>query len=336
MTTHLSSVTRIAHLPEDLPTRVIPSELWRSGDYVLVAAVGHYVPNRRVELSNGRLCEIDHGDRMVGALGVRAATTEHNGSYQAVGADNELHLLTPAGLLGALTSTSPFIGGPQRTQNLGHVLRDGEPIRMVEEVVTPPDPGTPTPVILVVGSAMSSGKTATARVIIRRLDRLGFRVGAAKLCGAARYRDALSFKDAGAKVFYDFVDAGLPSTICEPEFFEQQISGTLARLDAYGLDVLVVEAGASPLEPYNGDTVVRMLRDRVVATILCATDPYSVVGVLSVLSLEPDLISGLATNTEAARSLVERLSGIRARRLVHSDDSGELDAFLTERLTARE
>lgn len=331
MTTHVASLARIAALPSGYPTRTLPIELWQRGDYVLVEAISHHVPNRTVELENGRLCEVDRGDRIVGALGVRAATHEHSGSYQAVGTNCDLHLLTPAGLLGTLTSTSPFVGAPLRTHYLGHLLRDGEPIRMENEVVPPPPPAAPTPVILVVGSSMSAGKTATARVIIRRLVHLGFHVGAAKLTGAGRYRDALSFGDAGAKVFYDFVDAGLPSTICEPAVFERQIAGTLARLDAQGLDVLVIEAGASPLEPYNGDTVVGMLQPRVVGTILCATDPYAVVGVRSILPIEPDLISGLATNTKASRALVERLSGIRARRLVHLEDAAELDAFLIER-----
>ena len=42
---------------------------------------------------------------------------------------------------------------------------------------------------------------------------------------------------------------------------------------------MVVEAGASPLEPYNGSVVVDYLKDQTCFTVLCASDPYAALGV---------------------------------------------------------
>ncbi len=63
---------------------------------------------------------------------------------------------------------------------------------------------------------MSAGKTTTGRLIVHELHDMGHKVIGAKLTGAGRYRDVLSFRDAGAAAVFDFVDAGLPSTV-EPE-----------------------------------------------------------------------------------------------------------------------
>ena len=53
------------------------------------------------------------------------------------------------------------------------------------------------PVVLMVGSSMSSGKTTTACAIIHELRRRGKKVLAAKLCGAGYYRDSLAMADSG-------------------------------------------------------------------------------------------------------------------------------------------
>ena len=66
----------------------------------------------------------------------------------------------------------------------------------------------------------------------------------------------------------------------------------------------VIEAGASPLEPYNGDTVVSEIGDAVAFTVLCASDPYAVVGILNAWERRVDLVTGPASNTLAGVALV--------------------------------
>ena len=90
---------------------------------------------------------------------------------------------------------------------------------------------------------------------------MGLDVIAAKLTGAARYRDILQFRDAGARCVIDFVDAGLPSTVCSETRYAEALDLMLSRLAACNAQVLVAESGASPLEPYNGAAVVERLSE---------------------------------------------------------------------------
>ena len=66
------------------------------------------------------------------------------------------------------------------------------------------------PVVLLIGTSMSAGKTTTGRIIVHELKRAGLRVAGAKFTGAGRYRDVLAFGDAGADTIIDFVDAACP------------------------------------------------------------------------------------------------------------------------------
>jgi hypothetical protein len=198
--------------------------------------------------------------------------------------------------------------------------------------VPAPAPGPAVPIVLVIGTSMSSGKTSSARVLIRELHGLGLRVAAGKVTGAARYRDILSFRDAGASAVFDFVDEGLPSTICSPEVFAPALDRMLCRITACQPDVAVVEAGASPLEPYNGTVAVARIFPETRMTLLCASDPYAVVGVQSAFDLSPDLVSGPAANTTAGVALVRRLTGLPALNLVDGDSRATLREVLIARL----
>jgi len=84
-------------------------------------------------------------------------------------------------------------------------------------------------------------------------------------------------------------------------------------------DVLVAEAGASPLEPYNGDIAIDALQKHVRLVGLSASDPYAVVGVQTAFGLTPNLITGPATNTSAGIALAEKLTGIPALNLLDPD-----------------
>ena len=159
---------------------------------------------------------------------------------------------------------------------------------------------------------MSAGKTMSARLIIHELKHFGLKVAGAKFTGAGRYHDVLSFADAGADHILDFVDAGMPSTVVPENEFRGAMTYMLSRIAALDADILVAEAGAPPLEPYNGATADKMLRKHVRFTVLCASDPYAVVGVMKAFGLKPDLVAGPAAATESAVGLVEALTGLPA------------------------
>jgi uncharacterized NAD-dependent epimerase/dehydratase family protein len=211
-------------------------------------------------------------------------------------------------------------------------VRNGQKLNMRDFVEQLPPAEPQAPVILLVGTSMSAGKTTTARVVVRMLAERGLRVLACKITGAARYRDILSCLDVGAEHVMDFVDAGLPSTVCPEAVYVPALEHMLARMAALAPDVIVSEAGASPLEPYNGAEAYRRLAPLVRLSILCASDPYAVLGVMDAFGIQPDLVAGPAANTTAAVELVHKLTGVRALNLLERGGAEELRMLLDDRI----
>ena len=328
-----ASLTRISNLP-DIPWSVerLPKDQWATGDYVVGGVNAHHHGLSSIELGNGRMIEVTDGDQIVGAFGQRCATLEAVGDWQAIKDDWQMEALTSAGLFGKLTSKSAFLPALLSLTYRGHVLINGKKTAMRDFVPHLPEQPFTLPVILIVGTSMSAGKTSSARIIVRLLKEAGLKVIGAKLTGAGRYRDVLSVRDAGADWIFDFVDVGLPSTVCPAEEYRHSLHQLLTRMMATAADVVVAEAGASPLEPYNGATAIDEIKRNVKCTVLCASDPYGVVGVTTAFEQQPDLVAGAAANTEAGIQLVEKLSGLKALDLLDKQSLPQLREILTATL----
>ena len=329
-----SSMTRITDLSTH-PFRIntLPSSEWDTGDYV-VGIVTDTSGHRTIELTSGREMEIAEGDPVVGAFGTRQATLEMTGSWQSIGEDGLMYALTRAGLFGSVESRSTLVQPPLELRYHGHVHRADEKVTMKGSVSPVEETAFTTPTVLFVGTSMSAGKTSAARIVTRRLKRMGLTVLGAKVSGAGRYRDVLSIEDAGADWGLDFMDVGLPSTVVPQEEYRTAISQLLSRMATYPADVAVVEIGASPLEPYNGDIAVKELQDAIEMTVLCASDPYAVIGVENAFDmLSTDMITGIATNTAAGVSLLRQLTDRPAFNIRDKDTHDRLDALLRDRLS---
>ncbi|MDH3762208.1 MAG: hypothetical protein OEU50_14595 [Gammaproteobacteria bacterium] len=329
----LASVTRITDLtPDDLTTCPLPREQWFRGDYVAARVLDTRGHLTAIELASGRMIDVMEGDLVVGAFGTRVATLEAVGDWQSIDDSGHLNALTSAGLFGKTTSLSPFLSSPMCLQYHGHVMRDGDKLTMRGSLpkidIIPFD----IPVILIVGTSMSAGKTMSGRVIVHLLSQMGLNVVGAKLTGAARYRDMLSFGDAGASAVYDFVDAGLPSSAVDEASFREALPYLLSRIAQNRPDVVVAEAGASPMEPYNGAIAKEMIRDNVRFKLLCAQDPYAVVGVQQAFQRAPDLVAGGAANTDAGIALVKELTGLTALNLMDPGNHDQLSGMLRKAL----
>jgi hypothetical protein len=329
----MTSVTRISDLSaRGFETRSLPREHWDTGDYVVARVSNNHGRLSTLELPDGRMTEVMEDDLLVGAFGTRVATLEAVGDWRAIDASGELNALTAAGLLGRVTSLSPFLSSPMRLQYQGHAMRNGDKLTMRGSLASIEMIDFDIPVILIVGTSMSAGKTTSGRVIVHLLSKMGLKVVGAKLTGAARYRDMLSFKDAGASTVYDFVDAGLPSSAVDAELYREALPYLLSLIARHQPDVLVAEAGASPLEPYNGEIAKEMIRDHVRFKLLCAQDPYAVVGVQQAFQRAPDLIAGGAANTDAGIALVHKLTGLNALNLMNPASHAQLEALLRKAL----
>jgi hypothetical protein len=338
------SLTRISNL-ETRPFSVQPLEKndWETGDYV----VGKFIPSNNpiheeVETTTGRLLRLLPGDMLVGALGVRKATKENVGDWHLIGKDGKMQDICGSGMFGAETDFSKTWGPSANFVYQGHVLRGGTKVCMKDFV---PNTTKPTeyssPTILIIGTSMSCGKTTAARVIIHQLKSIGIRkVVGTKLTGAGFLHDNLSMKDAGADVVYDFVDAGLPSTILPEHQYQQCLQKLLSFISLERPDVVVAEAGASPCEAYNGDVVLKskLLKEgkatRPNLTILCASDPYAAVGAIKLLEqnagIHPDLVTGLVTSTSAGLELVRGMCDVPALSFTSEEGINTLTRLLAE------
>ena len=327
------SLARIADFRNsNFDVRKLPRSEWATGDYVEGVVIGSPTTLYRMEDRAGHMLKVEPGDWVVGALGDRAATLEGVGSWRDIGDDGEMHALTSAGLMGLYTSFSRLLVDPLRLKYRGHVCRGDDKVCMRDFALPSCGSTFCVPTVLLVGTSMSAGKTTTGRRVCKELDRAGLFVVGAKLTGAGRYRDILSFLKTGAAKIFDFVDAGLPSTVVPEDEYRAAIRPLLTRISSLHPDYLVVEAGASPLEPYNGAALVDELGDNVVCTILCASDPYAVVGVQKAFGLRPDLVTGPATQTSAAVELVQKLSGLDGINIIDPAEKEHFQEFLYRKL----
>lgn len=328
-----TSLTRIADLADSpMEFQQLDRSEWREADYVLCKVINPGNGQLKIELPSGRMAPIMADDHLIGALGTRYATLEATGGWRDVGEDLQMHLLTGAGLLGKLTSASIFIPPLIQIQYLGHVYSHGKRKNMADYLPNPPSAVFNIPVVMLVGTSMSSGKTTSARVATHILKEGGLKVVSAKLTGAGRYRDILAVSDAGADEIYDFVDVGLPSTVVAPALYKERLEILLHLIQGSGADVAVIEIGASPLEPYNGDVAFRRIGDQIKCTILCASDPYAVLGVMQSFGITPDIVSGPATNTLGGIDLIKNLCQVKALNLIDPSTKAKVRQVLIEKL----
>jgi hypothetical protein len=326
------SVARITDFDANPPGfEPLSREHWATGDYVVGEVLETGELPCRVETKTGRIARIAPGDLALGALGSRAATLEAVGDWQGIGEDGVMQQLSAACVFGHRTSLSQWTHPLADLRYRGHAMRDGHKLTM-RDFVKVADRDLTAPVVLIVGTSMDSGKTVAGKEIIRALKRRGLRVAGAKLTGVGRLQDIMAFDDAGADYVTDFMAAGLPGTVVPAADYEPALRDLLAMIAATEPDVLVAEAGASPLEPYNGETVLRILAPSLAMLVVCASDPYAVVGVVDAFDRQPDLVSGRAASTDAAIALVEKLTGLHALNVLEPASREPLDRMLAERL----
>jgi hypothetical protein len=132
----------------------------------------------------------------------------------------------------------------------------------------------PVKVILVVGTAMNSGKTFTAASIIYSLKPTPCRVAGIKATGTGSGGDVYLFKDMGADVVLDFIDGGFSSTYLQPdEHIEQTALDLIDHAAWLGCDIVVMEV-ADGLRHKETEALLRSkaLRERVSGVVFAAYD----------------------------------------------------------------
>jgi hypothetical protein len=67
-----------------------------------------------------------------------------------------------------------------------------------------------------------------------------------------------------------------------------------------------------------------------VFTVLCASDPYAVLGVTNAYRLRPDVVTGIAASTDAATSLVGKLSGLPAFNVMDKTGAEQFEMLMMQ------
>ncbi len=135
------------------------------------------------------------------------------------------------------------------------------------------------PIIVVVGTSINAGKTATCAAVLQGVRQQGLQAGYVKATGTGSGGDLWVLKDAVANPAFDFPDAGFASTYQQPT--EALVDQALHLLDAAaddGSQLTVLEIADGLLQSETAALLLETkLTDRVLGTVLAAQDSMGAV-----------------------------------------------------------
>jgi hypothetical protein len=291
----------------------------RVGDVVAVKALTESVTYGNLELPNGRLAKINHGDVLLGVLGKRRALKGFVGNVPtSVNAGDHLHLLNMGGVIGECTGHHSSLSDAIAVEAIGTVCDEIElPMNIGDAGLFPSDSlGRTAPIVAVAGSCMNSGKTVAAVEIIRQASNAGLKVAGAKLTGIACLRDTLNMEDHGAFITASFLDCGLPSTV-DHEELPSVSKALINHLNSFEPDLIVAELGDGIIGGYGVDSILKdtEIRDAIASLVFCASDYVGVVGgsaVLHELGVNIDIVAGSVTDSQMGEDYVRDHLGFEA------------------------
>jgi hypothetical protein len=304
-------VTR--RVPSDFSLQWRPLQQPKVGDLLLCELIAPSL-HSRVETSGGGRSKLYPGDRVVCAMGNRYATSLLEGVAEVEG--DRADLLSASGVCGRVVQLCEKTARPTTLRVLGQAFGPDGPVNL-RDFAMPigPSPSPRPDVVLVVGSAMDSGKTTACAAIINGLRSAGVRVGAAKLTGTASARDFGSYRDAGADPVCDFLDAGWPSTAgCSTDQLARVVDLLLGHAAARRIGTVVVEIADGLLQGETSALLGHLLTGshhiRVVFTARESLAAVAGVERLRRLGYDVAAVGGIVTNSPLARREVELASGV--------------------------
>ncbi len=332
-----SAASKVA-LPD--PLRVAAVGEPEHGDIVMarVLEVNPAYPN--LETASANEIGLSEGDIILGTLGIRRALYGFSGKLPArPNPGDVLHLLNKGGVIGECTAFHRALGWPSRLEYLGTVVRDGRALNLRDgglELKTGPLPETP--LVLVMGTCMNSGKTAVCKEILRLFSDRGFSVNAGKVAGVACFRDLKGMKEAGAQKVLSFHDFSLASTaqVSDLAPVARSLVHHLADSDP---DFIVLEMGDGILGGYQVASLFedREFLERGLCIVLCANDFMGVWGSLQWMTQQghdprehPVLVAGPVTDSAEGIRYIEENLAVPAANVF--DSGGKLCTFIRELL----
>lgn len=270
-----------------------------------------------LENRQGRIHAINDGSRAVFVFGNRYAPD----AYEGVVPDElprEADLLARSGMVGCVRRRNANVKDPTRVEIRGYVCdADGRTLNTRNfPLIRDPKRRSKSPrrakLILVVGTAMNSGKSLTAASICWALVAMGHTVRGAKVTGTASLKDILHMEDAGASPVADFTYFGYPST------YLLEAEALVAIFDKLDLkyannpgNYWVVELADGILQRETAMLLAcEQVRSRVHRLVFAAYDALGAVAGIDILrsrfQLTPDAVSGRCSASPLA---IEELRG---------------------------
>ncbi len=321
----IASVTLTCRLSHEV--RVADEIPAVEGGVVAVRVLGSKSTYNQLELVSGRFSTVKAGDVCALALGHRKALFGYSGHMPAaVKPGDRLNILNMGGVLGICDSVNPDFGDPFVCEVLGQVLhfpylgeRIGVPAHIGQGALALGDALDlgGVPVVAVVGTSMSAGKTAAACALVQTFTHQGLKVAAGKATGVSLRRDILGMEDSGARRTLIFTDFGVVTTTAGDA--PRAARSILTHLAREKPDAIVLELGDGLLGLYGVDAILSdvELRSGFGAVVLAATDPVAAWGGVRLLAerhqLATTVVTGPATDNAAGAVLVEKQTGAPGR-----------------------
>jgi hypothetical protein len=271
---------------------------------LVLATVHELGKHRRIEKLNGRRALMLPGDEIIVCYGNRYAPDQ----FEAlVGEDLGLcDLVAGGGIASHEINRHDRMLPPTQIMPVGLIGNaDGLPLNIVDYRIEFQNAQERMKVILVLGTAMNSGKTFTAASIVRGLKENRHRVAGIKATGTGSGGDLWKMKDMGADLTLDFTDAGFSSTYKIPNGeIEEGTFGLINYAEKRKCDFAIVEI-ADGLQHEETASLIHSakLRSRASGVVFAAYDSMGARGgyeMLEELGYKVLAISGQITRSPLA------------------------------------
>ena len=260
-----------------------------------------------LENKEGRIHMIHDGSKAVFVYGNRYAPDYYEG-FVPDSIMREVDMLARSGLVGQVNVKNSRVKDPTRVKVLG-VLCDADGNAMNTRQYSLIEPKTTQKkeprarMVLVVGTAMNSGKSMAAVAVTWALTTMGHTVKASKVTGTASLKDILHMNDAGADTYADFTYFGHPTTYM---LQENEVLDVFHKLDLKYANnpknYWVVELADGIQQRETAMLLANPeVKKRIHKLIFCSADSFGAVGGLGILrerfGLAPDAISGVCSSS---------------------------------------
>ena len=287
--------------------------------YGRVSRLGHH---QNIENRSGRIHKINVGSKGLFVFGNRYAPDHYEGIVPEEQLP-EVDMMARSGVVGQVRHKNSTLQDPTRVRVLGYVMDTAGQVLNTRNF--PAFKPTKTSkdlrkkrakLILVVGTAMNSGKSVTASACCWALASMGYDVRASKITGTASLKDILHMNDAGASVYNDFTHFGYPSTyLCSEEEILRIFNETDLKYANLPKNYWVVELADGILQRETAMLLAsKDVKNRIHRLIFCAGDALGAIGGIKILKdhffLEPDAISGVCSSAPLARRELEQFSSV--------------------------